>query len=51
MFCNPNAASNAFTAKVLISLESHDGVRVATEGPLSNFKADVDTFVEQLARV
>ncbi|KAK9813628.1 hypothetical protein WJX73_000760 [Symbiochloris irregularis] len=48
VFCNPNAATNAFTAKVLVSFQSKEGVRVTTEGPLSNFKADVDTYLESL---
>ena len=47
LFCNPNASPNAFTAKVLISLQTHDGVRITTEGPLTSLKADVDLFVER----
>lgn len=50
LFCNPNASSNAFTAKVLISLQTHDGVKFTTEGPLTNIRSDIDTFVEHASR-
>ena len=49
MFCNPNAYSSAFDAKVLISLKTEDGVAVTTEGRLSAIKNDIDTFLEQHA--
>lgn len=48
-FCNPNACSSAFDAKVLVTLRTGDGVRVTTEGRLSALKSDVDAFTDQLA--
>lgn len=47
VFCNPNAYATAFDAKVLITLRSSQGMKVMTEGRLSNLKGDVDTFLEQ----
>lgn len=49
VFCNPNAYSTAFDAKVLVALRTAGGVRVTTEARLSALKSDVDAFVEQLA--
>lgn len=45
--CNPNAYATAFDAKVLITIRSSQGLKVTTEGRLSNLKGDVDTFLEQ----
>lgn len=47
VFCNPNAYATAFDAKVLITVRSSQGLKVTTEGRLSNLKGDVDTFLEQ----
>ncbi len=49
LFCNPNAYSTAFDARVLISLKTQGGLAVTTEGRLSAVKSDVDTFLEQAA--
>ena len=46
VFCNPNAYATAFDAKVLITLRGQ-GLKVTTEGRLSNLKGDVDTFLGQ----
>lgn len=48
LFCNPNASANAFTAKVLVSLQTYDGVKLATEGALTSIKADIDLFMESV---
>ena len=47
VFCNPNSATSAFTARALISLKTRDGVRVTTEGSLSALKEDLDSFLSQ----
>ena len=47
VFCNPNAYATAFDAKVLITLQSKQGLKVITEGRLSNLKGDVDVFLGQ----
>ena len=47
VFCNPNQYATAFDAKVLITMRSSQGLKVLTEGRLSNLKGDVDTFLEQ----
>lgn len=45
--CNPNAYATAFDAKVLITIRSSEGLKVTTEGRLSNLKGDVDTFLDK----
>jgi hypothetical protein len=45
VFCNPNAYTSAFDAKVLVTIRSRDGISVTTEGRLSNFKADLDNYL------
>jgi len=46
VMCNPNAYATAFDAKVLITVSTTAGVKVTTEGRLSNLKQDVDAFLE-----
>ncbi len=48
VMCNPNAYSTAFDAKVLITLSTTAGVKITTEGRLSNLKQDVDAFLEDV---
>ncbi len=43
-FCNPNAYTNAFDAKLLITIKSGEGVNVTTEGRLSAVKSDMDAL-------
>ena len=48
LFCNPNAATNAFNAKVLVTVKSHDGVSVLTETLLTSLKSDLDLCKQKL---
>ena len=43
-FCNPNGAAGPFDAKVLVTVETADGVAVTTEAPLAALRADVDAY-------
>jgi hypothetical protein len=48
VFCNPNAYTTAFDAKLLITLWSGEGskaLRVTTEARLSAVSGDVDAFL------
>ena len=45
VFCNPNAYSTAFEAKLLITLATQQGLKVTTEARLSAVKSDIDEFV------
>ncbi|KAH9308294.1 hypothetical protein KI387_036205, partial [Taxus chinensis] len=45
LFCNPNAYSNAFQAKVLMTV-GDGNIKVISEGLLSAIKSDIDQFVE-----
>lgn len=44
VFCNPNAYSNAFQAKALVTVRS-DTVRLSSEGALSNVKSSVEEYL------
>ncbi|CAM6106521.1 unnamed protein product [Calypogeia fissa] len=46
VFCNPNAYSNAFQAKVLITIND-EKIKIASEGQLSALKADIDEYIAQ----
>ena len=46
MFCNPNAHTNAFDAKLLITLWSEGGLKITTEARLSAITSDVDSFLK-----
>lgn len=41
LFCNPNAHSTAFDAKVLVTVHSVDGVEVVMEATLEQVRAGV----------
>ncbi len=49
LFCNPNAHSTPFDAKILVTLKAGQGVAVTTEGSLSAVKGDVDAYLEQIS--
>lgn len=44
VFCNPNAYSNAFQAKALVTIKS-ESMRLSSEGPLSNVKSSVEEYL------
>lgn len=44
VFCNPNGATGPFDARVLVTVETADGVAVTTEAPLAALRADVDAY-------
>ncbi len=46
VFCNPNAHTTAFDAKLLITLWSRGGLKVTTEARLSTVTSDVDNFLQ-----
>ncbi|EFJ47320.1 hypothetical protein VOLCADRAFT_120968 [Volvox carteri f. nagariensis] len=46
VFCNPNAHTTAFDAKLLITLWSSGGLRVTTEARLSAITSDLDNFLQ-----
>lgn len=43
-FCNPNAASTPFDAKVLVTATGSDGLSVMTEVPLTGLRADLGAY-------
>lgn len=45
--CNPNAFPSAFDAKLLISLQTNNGIKVTGEAYLSQLKADLQNFIQQ----
>jgi hypothetical protein len=47
-FCNPNAHTTAFDAKLLVTVKTRDGVSVTTEARFSNIKADLDAFLSSV---
>ncbi|GLC48327.1 hypothetical protein PLESTB_000084000 [Pleodorina starrii] len=46
VFCNPNAHTTAFDAKLLITLWSRGGLKITTEARLSSVTSDVDNFLQ-----
>jgi len=46
VFCNPNAYSTPFDAKLLVTLATQQGIKVTTEARLSAIKSDIDQFIE-----
>ncbi|CAD7704296.1 unnamed protein product, partial [Ostreobium quekettii] len=47
VFCNPNAHSSAFDAKLLVTVQAPGGLKMTTEGRLSNVKADLAGYLQQ----
>ena len=43
--CNPNAYTTAFEAKMLVTLRTRGGLKVATEARLSTVKASIDAYM------
>jgi hypothetical protein len=41
LFCNPNAHSTPFDAKVLVTVQSVDGVKIVMEATLEQVRAGV----------
>ncbi|GIL52862.1 hypothetical protein Vafri_8631 [Volvox africanus] len=46
VFCNPNAYTTAFDAKLLITLGSRGGLTVTTEARLSAITSDLDNYLQ-----
>ncbi|GIL83222.1 hypothetical protein Vretimale_11270 [Volvox reticuliferus] len=46
VFCNPNAYTTAFDAKLLITLGSRGGLTVTTEARLSAIASDLDNYLQ-----
>lgn len=52
LFCNPNAHSTPFDAKVLLTVHSVDGVKVVMEATLEQVRAGVkDTLIASREKV
>ena len=49
VFCNPNAHSTAFDAKVLVTVRTSDGVGIMAEASLEQLRAGVDAALEAAA--
>ena len=43
-FCNPNAHSSPFDAKVLVTAKGRDGVAVSMEMPLTGLRSDLGSY-------
>lgn len=46
VFCNPNAHTTAFDAKLLITLWSLGGLKITTEARLSAVTSDLDAYLK-----